>query len=346
MPFAIQQLISRGYWAPAGDDGAAGGGGGGSGADDKNPPVDRGDDFKSPLDSAGKGDKLDPDEDDKSKDKGDKADPDKEGEETAEEKAERERLEAEEEKKKRIRIPKSRFDEALGKAKQREQALLDEIEKLKGGQQASATAKAVKDMRAKIDELQDKYEDLILDGKKDEARKVRRQVDELREDLTEYQTNTKSEAARKAAIDEMSYNAQLAGYEAKYPALNPEHEDFDEDKTDEVATLLNAFVKAGQKRADALAKAVKYVLGAPPAAGKGGDDGDKAKELADQRAAEARKKAAEANKKQPPDGKNVGLDSDKAGGGKGGDVDVLRLSQDKFAKLDEETKAKLRGDTI
>ena len=343
MPFAIQQLISRGYWAPAGDDGAAGGGGGG--ADDKNPPVDRGDDFKSPLDNAGKGDKLDPDEDDKSKDKGDKADPDKEGEETAEEKAERERLEAEEEKKKRIRIPKSRFDEALGKAKQREQALLDEIEKLKGGQQASATAKAVKDMRAKIDELQDKYEDLILDGKKDEARKVRRQVDELREDLTEYQTNTKSEAARKAAIDEMSYNAQLAGYEAKYPALNPEHEDFDEDKTDEVATLLNAFVKAGQKRADALAKAVKYVLGAPPAAGKG-DDGDKSKELADQRAADARKKAAEANKKQPPNGKDVGLDSDKAGGGKGGDVDVLRLSQDKFAKLDEETKAKLRGDTI
>lgn len=341
MPFAIQQLISRGYWAPAGDDGAAGGGGGG--ADDKNPPADRGDDFKSPLDNAGKGDKLD-DGDDKPKDKGGKADLDKEGEETEEEKAERLRLEAEEEKKKRIRIPKSRFDEALGKAKQREQALLDEIEKLKGGQQASATAKAVKDMRTEIDKLQDKYEDLILDGKKDEARKVRRQVEELRDELSEYQTNTKSEAARKAAIDEMSYNAQLAGYEAKYPALNPEHEDFDEDKTDEVATLLNAFVKAGQKRADALAKAVKYVLGAPPAAGKGGDD-DKAKELADQRAAEARKKAADANKKQPPNGKDVGLDSDKAGG-KGGDVDVLRLSQDKFAKLDEETKAKLRGDTI
>ena len=334
MPFAIRQLISRGYWAPAGDDGAAGGGGG---ADDKNPPVDRGDDFKSPLDNAGKGDKLD-DEDDKSKDKGDKADLDKEGEETEEEKAERLRLEAEEEKKKRIRIPKSRFDEALGKAKQREAALLEEIEKLKGGHQASATAKAVRDMRDKIDELQDKYEDLILDGKKDEARKVRRQVDALREDLTEYQTNTKSEAARRAAIDEMSYNAQLAGYEAKYPALNPEHEDFDEDKTDEVASLLNAFVKAGQKRADALAKAVKYVLGAPPAASKG--------EPTDPRAVEARKKAAEASKRQPPDGKNVGLDSDKAGGGKGGDVDVLRLSQDKFAKLDEETKAKLRGDTI
>ena len=221
---------------------------------------------------------------------------------------------------------------------------MDEIEKLKGGQQASATAKAVRDMRDEIDKLQDKYEDLILDGRKDEARKVRRQVEELRDELSEYQTNTKSEAARRAAIDEMSYNAQLAGYEAKYPALNPEHEDFDEDKTDEVATLLNAFVKAGQKRADALAKAVKYVLGTPPAAGKGGDD-DKAKELADQRAAEARKKAAEANKRQPPDGKNVGLDSDKTGGGKG-DIDIMRLSQDKFAKLDEDTLSKLRGDEI
>lgn len=335
MPFAIRQLISRGYWAPAGDDGAAAGGG---------TAVDRGDDFKSPLDDAGKGDKLD-DEGDKPENKGDKTDPDKEGEETEEEKAERERLEAEEEKKKRIRIPKARFDEALGKAKQREQALLDEIEKLKGGQHASATAKAVRDMRDEIDKLQDKYEDLILDGKKDEARKVRRQVEELRDELSEYQTNTKSEAARRAAIDEMSYNAQLAGYEAKYPALNPEHEDFDEDKTDEVAALLSAFVKSGQKRADALAKAVKYVLGAPPS-GKADDNDDKAKEAAEKRAADARKKAADANKRQPPDGKNVGLDSDRAGGGKGGDVDVLRLSQDKFAKLDEETKAKLRGDEI
>ena len=342
MPFAIRQLISRGYWAPAGDDGAAGGGGSGT---PEASDADRGDDVKSPLDSAGKGDKLDPDEGDKPEDKGGKADPDKEGEETEEEKAERLKAEEAAEKAKRIRIPKSRFDEALGKAKQREAALLEEIEKLKGGQQASATAKAVREMRDDIEKLQDKYEDLILDGKKDEARKVRRQVDALRDELSEYQTSTKSEAARRAAIDEMSYNAQLAGYEAKYPALNPEHEDFDEDKTDEVASLLNAFVKAGQKRDAALAKAVKYVLGAPPTAGKGGDD-DKSKELADHRAAEARKKAADANKKQPPDGKNVGLDSDKAGGGKGGDVDVLRLSQDKFAKLDEETKAKLRGDEL
>lgn len=288
---------------------------------------DRGDEVKSPLETAGEGDKLDID---------------KELEETPEEKAERERLEAEEAKKRNIRIPKARFDEAQAKARAREQALLEEIEKLKGGQQASTTQKAISDMRAKIEELQDKYEDLILDGKKDEARKVRKQVDGMREELVEYQTSMKSDAARRAAVDELSYNAQLAGFEAKYPVLNPEHEEFDEDKTNEVATLLDAFVKAGTRRADALAKAVKYVLGNPPEQ----KVTDAAKALAEERARKAREKAAEANRRQPPSTSRVGLDSDKAGNGGELGIDVMRLSQDKFAKLDEETKARLRGDEL
>ena len=306
-------------------DGAAGAG------DDKGNdiPMDHGDEAKSPLDGAGKEDVA----------KGDKLD---EGDETPEEKAEREKQEAEEAKKRNIRIPKSRFDEAQAKARAREQALLEEIEKLKGGQQASATQKAVSDMKSKIEELQDKYEDLILDGKKDEARKVRKQVDAMREELVEYQTSVKSDAARKAAVDELSYNAQLAGFEAKYPALNPEHEDFDEDQTNEVATLLNAFVKSGTKRSEALAKAVKYVLGAPPEQ----KVSDAAKALAEERAKKAREKAAEADKKQPPSSVKVGLDSDKAGKGGEQGIDVMRLSQDKFSKLDEETKAKLRGDEL
>lgn len=310
----------------------------GGAGDDKNTPVDRGDEVKSPLDTAGMGGEgVDAGKDGEAK--GDKLD---EGDETPEEKAERERLEAEEAKKRNIRIPKSRFDEAQAKARQREQALLEEIEKLKGGQQASATQRAVSDMRSKIEELQDKYEDLILDGKKDEARKVRKQVDAMREELVEYQTSVKSDAARKAAVDELSYNAQLAGFEAKYPALNPEHEDFDEDQTNEVAALLNAFVKSGTSRPAALAKAVKYVLGAPPEQ----KTSDAAKTLAEARAKAARAKAAEADKKQPPNNAKVGLDSDRAGSGGEHGIDVMRLSQEKFAKLDEETLSKLRGDEL
>lgn len=332
MPFAIRQLISRGYWAPA-DDGSDLGG-----ATADTPPLDRGDDVKSPLDEAGKtGDSMDDPADKPAETKGDE-----DGAETPEEKAEREKAEAEAAAKARIRIPKARFDEAQAKARQREQALLEEINKLKGGQQASATQKAVSEARAEIEELQDKYEDLILDGKKDEARKVRRQVDALREELIDYQTNVKSDAARNAAVEELTYNAQLAGYEARYPALNPENEGFDEDKTNEVAALMTMFAKAGQPRDKALAQAVKYALGAPPAPA----SSDPAQRAADQRAVEARRKAAEASKRQPPNGANVGKDSDKAGGGGTGDIDVLKLDQKKFALLDDDAKARLRGDEL
>lgn len=286
--------------------------------------VDRGDEVTSPLD----------DVETKDEEVTDKLD--EEGEETEEERQERERQEAEEAKKRRIRIPKARFDEALGKAKQREQALLEEIERLKGGKQEAARSEAVSEMRSKIDELQDKYEDLIMDGMKDEARKVRKQIDNIREELTEYQTTVKTDAARRAALDEMAYKAQLAGLESKYPAINPEHEEFDEEKTNEVAALLKAFVKDGQRRDVALARAVKYVMGSPAAPA-----GSPAA-----RAVDARKKAAEANRRQPPDSRGLGLSTDKAGGKGESDIDVLRLNQKQFAKLDEETLSRLRGDIL
>lgn len=262
--------------------------------------------------------------------------------ETEEEKAEREAAEAEAKKKANIRIPKARFDEAQAKARAREQALLDELEKLKGGQQATSVQKVVSDTRAKIDELQDKYEDAILDGKKDVARSFRKQMEGMREELMDYQTSVKSEAARTGAIEEVSYYAKLASLEASYPALNPDNEAFDEDAVAEVSELLSAFVKAGTKRDVALAKAVKYVMGAP-AEEKLSNAG---KALAEQRAQQAREKAAAADRKQPPASNKVGLDHDKAGKDNAHGVDVMRMSQDGFAKLDEEIKARLRGDEV
>ncbi len=317
--------------------------------DIENGNVDRGDDFKSPLDDAGLPDGTKPDADPKPDGTKPDADPkpdpagDKlEGDETPEEKAERERQEAEEAKKRNIRIPKARFDEAQAKAREREQRLLDEIERLKGGQQTSQAQKAVADMQAQIDALQDKYEDLILDGKKEEARAARKKADALREELIEYKTTVKSDAARLAAIEDLKYDAQLASMESKYTALNPEHADFDEDKTNEVAALLNAFVKSGTKRAEALTKAVRYVMGSPDEQ----KTTDAARVLAEERARKAREKAADANNKQPPSTAKVGLDTDKAGKPGTSGVDVMRMSQEKFAKLDDETKAKLRGDEL
>lgn len=307
----------------------------------ENENLDRGDELHDSLDPAPPGDEAP----ETPETPPETPEGEEEGAETEEERAERERREAEEAKKRNIRIPKARFDEAQAKARAREQALLEEIERLKGTRQASETQTAVSEARAKLEEMQDKYEDLIIDGQKDEARKMRRQIDKLRDELVEYQTSVKSEAARRGAIDELTYNAQLANFESQYAVLNPDSDEFDQDTTEEVAAVMKALANSGKSRADALAKAVRYVLGAPPQQ----QASDAGRALAEQRAKKAREKAAAAISAQPPSMSGVGADSDKAGRAAAGEtagVDIMRMSQERFAKLDEETKARMRGDEV
>lgn len=303
--------------------------------------LDRGDELPGatpPVDAPKPADDPKPEDEDSL---GDKVG-EEEDEETEEERAAREAEEAEAEKKKRIRIPKARFDDAMKKARSREQELLNQIEQLKAGQNQQQQQADLTKLQSSIEELQDKYEDLILDGKKDEARKVRKQLDAARDELVELKTTAKSEVARKAAIEELKYESTLANLEAQHPELNPDSELFDGEKVDEVVVLMEAFMARGFARPTALQKAAKYVLG-EPAKGKGSQE--EAEVVRQRRAEEARKKAADANKRQPAPINKTGIDSDK-GGGSPETVDVLRMSQEQFAKLDEATLARLRGDEV
>lgn len=264
--------------------------------------------------------------------------------ETEEEKAERLAAEEAAAKKARARIPVTRHEEILNKARQREEALKEQLRVLQNSRTESAQQKTVKEMQTKIDELDDKYEELILDGKKDDARKARLEARELREQLSEFRSATASAAARTGAIEALRWDAALAKAEQAYPELNPDDLDgYDDAKTTEVAELADALAQRQKiPRYEALEKAVRYVLGAPKA--KNQTDAN-VTDLAAKRAEEARKKAAEAAKKQPGNLDKAGKDMDK-GGGKDGELNPLKLSQDAFAKLDEETKARMRGDAL
>ena len=266
-------------------------------------------------------------------------------EETEEEKAERLAAEEAAAKKAKARFPVSRHEEILNKARQREDALKEQLRVLQNSRTESAQQKTVKDMQAKIDELDDTYEELILDGKKAEAKAARLEARELREQLSEFRSATASAQARAGAIETLRWDAALAKAEQAYPELNPDDTDaYDDAKTTEVADLADA-LSTSQKipRYEALEKAVKYVLGAPKAKNSAAT-GDVA-DIAKKRAEEARKKAAAANSKQPASNDKAGKDMDK-GGGNHGEINVMKLKQDEFAKLDEETIARMRGDVL
>lgn len=315
----------------------------------------RGDDLPEPepkKDEPPKGDEEPPKGDeeppkgDKSKDEPSKDKLDDEDEETDEERAEREAAEAEAQKKQRIRIPKARFDEAMAKARAREAALQDKIKELEVQQAGSKQAADLKAMQDAIDAKQDAYEDLLLDGDKDKARAVRKEIDKMRADLIEHTTAVRSEQTQYAVMENLQYNAALAKVESTYAVLNPDSEDFDSGKTDEVAVLMEAFMARGFARADSLTKAVKYVMGpGNPQAKDAAAAADEAVQKAAREAA-ARKKAADADKKQPASMAKAGKDTDRGGLPASSGIDIMRMDQDAFAKMDEATLSKLRGDEM
>lgn len=335
MPKLMQQLLYP-YLAPAGGDGDGGGGSDDRGDDFIPTGEDKSDDTppkKDENDDTPSGKDEDEDDSDNNKKDDEDEDPDKKPDLKPNE-------ELDEKGRPRSKsIPRIRFDKAMEKAKAKEEAYRQRIEELEAAMNGDKKTVEFADMRKEIAELQDKYEDLILDGKKNEARKVREQLEAARDRLVEMRTTQYSDAAKREAIDELKYDAALANFESQHPALNPEHEDFDEEVTNEVAMLMSAFVARGFTRHAALNKAVKYVVGNAPRT----EDTDVLRKAREQ---EARRKAAKALEKTPPSMGKTGLDSDKAGGSGKHGIDVMRLSQDKFAKLDEETKAALRGDEL
>lgn len=240
-------------------------------------------------------------------------------------------------------IPRERFDKAQEKAKAREEALKAKIEDLEKQTSAHRMSADVKQLSKTIEELQDKYEDAVLDGKKTEAKSIRQELARLQDVMIEVKTNVSSEAAKREAIEELKYDAALAKAEADHPELNPDADEYDPGLTDEVGVLLESFVLRGFKRDVALQKAVRYVVGVP--AKKDPDNVDP-KKVAAERALAAREKAKSAMDRQPAPISKVGSDSDKHGTKDVGGIDIMRLSQERFAKLDEEQLSKMRGDTL
>ena len=137
--------------------------------------VDEDDEPATPAKPAAKAEATPAEEDDSDED-----DPEAEGEETEEERLEREAQEAEEAKKKRIRVPKARLDEESAKRKKAE----GELEKLRAQLAAQARAQeeaaipkgpSMGELEKELEDLEEKYEDAVINGEKETARKLRRQ---------------------------------------------------------------------------------------------------------------------------------------------------------------------------
>jgi hypothetical protein len=262
--------------------------------------------------------------------------PEAELEEEAE--VEEEQAVTEEKPAKKPTVPKSRLDEVLAKNK----ALQKQLDEINAANEKAAEAPEAYDFDAKEDE----YQNLMLDGENAKATALRREIrhqerilfqHEMRQEMTQTVSQDRAMTALQQAATAM---------EEDYPVFDPNSEVFDQEMTNEVIELRDAFIMKDYEAVDALSRAVKYVVkdhgldqpqeSAPSLAGKAQKTVD---EVAKKRAqVSAKLRAAEA---QPPElpGESSANHGDKP-------LDISLLTEEEFDALPEATLKRLRGDLL
>lgn len=245
-----------------------------------------------------------------------------------------------------IMIPKARFDEAQQKARDKVKALEDKLAKTEADHAVATTTADVEALDVEIDRLEGEWEAHLMEGELDKAKAARKEMRAKENLKTQTLLTQQSQQTGNAAVEQIRYETKLAAYEAQYPALNPDHDDYNKALEQEVGELKTAFELQGWGSTAALDKAIKYAV--PKETPQAEPEVPDPEIKKSQRAHQARKEAAAAAKATPPDSSKAGRDSDK--GGKGdGLPDVSKMTPDQFAKWssdDPAALAKLRGDTL
>ena len=234
-------------------------------------------------------------------------------------------------------VPKARLDEVLAKQK----ALQKQLDEINAANEKAEEAPESYDFDAKEVE----YQNMVLDGETEKAVALRREIRKAEREQLEYEM--RQEMSQTVNQDRQMTALQQAAnaMEEAYPVFNRNSDDFNEDMTNEVVELRDAFIMKGYEAVDALSKAVKYVVkdhdldqpqeSVPSLAGKA----QKTDELAKKRAQVSKKlKAADA---QPPE---LPGESSSTHGEKG--FDLSSMTEEEFDALPEATLKRLRGDIL
>lgn len=238
-------------------------------------------------------------------------------------------------------VPKSRLDEVL----QKQKALQKQLEDMKKATEPSENAPDPYN----FDEKEREYMNLVLDGKEADAVKLRQEIRIAEKAQLEFEMSEKMQQTVQHNAQATALQAAANELEANFPVFDQNSADYNEDYTQEVIGLRDAFIMQGFDAVDALSKAANFViktndLAAPEPSTSTLDapSAPKAKPVD-----EVAKKRAEVSKKlkaadqQPPElpGESSAARGEKA-------VDITTMSEDEFNALPDATIKRLRGDIL
>lgn len=251
-------------------------------------------------------------------------------------------------KKKDARIPLSRHKEILEKERATRATLEAQLAQYQQGGKVADLNAEITAAEGEILKMEGEYAKLLTDGETEKAVAVMTKIRKLEREMADAKNDMKTQAAVSLATENARYNMALERIEAAFPVLNPDHDDYDAELMTDVADLKVTYQRKGMTPTDALQKAVKKLVGTESAKQEAATE-VKPKVDAKDVAAERKKAAVTKNLKDaastPASTKDVGLDSDKAGGTISA-KDVLKMSFKDFSALPEETLARMRGDVL
>lgn len=243
------------------------------------------------------------------------------------------------------KIPKARFDEAVGKERDAREAAEKRAAELEAElAQRDADKKILEDeeaFEAKIDELSVKHAELLLEGDTSQANKLMREIRKLERDRISREVEARSMMNLRNSLEEERLNSVIKEIEKAHPELDPNNKDiYDEYMVKVILGDFNQMVSQGTSRPQAMQQAVDraYAYFNRTSAQ---NQGLSKKE--DRRASQIEKNL-DTKRRQPPNMRDTGLDSDKIGAAQ--NIDVTKLSQEEFNALPEATIKKLRGDSL
>ncbi len=250
--------------------------------------------------------------------------------------------------KKDTRIPLSRHKEILEKERAQRAELEAKVAQYEKGNKVAVFNEDITALEGEISKLDKEYLKMLADGELDKAAELQQRMRYMERQASEAKSDMKVAAAVAQATESARYNIVLERIEKAYPVLDPDGDEYDEAIMKRVVKMHNANQRAGMPPAASLQDAVSFVLGDPDTKQQERaidiTPRVKKEDIAAERKRQAVGKTLDATRRTPPSTSRVGMDSDKAGAITA--KDIMKMSQDDFAKLPEDVLSRMRGDEL
>ena len=200
------------------------------------------------------------------------------------------------------------------------------------------------EIETQIEGLEEKYQELLLDGNTKEAGQIMRQIRHMERQIATAEAEARASQTTAQALEGERMEVAIARLEANYPEFNTASENYDADLVSLVLAKQKAYVSAGDSPSRAMIKAGEEVAKRFLTKAASEDAKGLAKAAENDRQKQAVGKALSAQRAQPASMKEAGMDSDTRG--EKGLPDVSKMTADEFAALPEATQARLLGNLV